>query len=269
MAKMMREIISIDEALCDGCGQCILSCAEGALKIIDGKAKLVSDTLCDGFGNCVGTCPKNAITIIKRDAESFDEEAVEKQRRTLETKPDGMMESHRPLAIEPISSLPQPGDIAFASRPHAGGCPGSAARMFPAADTADDNPSTDGIPSQLTQWPVQLTLVPPTAPFLKGREILLAADCCPFAYAGFHRDFLKGRALLVGCPKLDDLDFYRQKLEDIFRRSGCTAVTVMMMEVPCCGGLKIIARQALQASGRDIPFREVIIGVRGDILHEA
>ena len=269
MATTVRDIIHIDESLCDGCGECILSCAEGALKIIDGKARLVSDTLCDGFGNCVGTCPQNAITIIKRNAENFDEEAVGRQLRAHEAGSDRTVEPQRPPVTEPISSSPHAADIPIASRQHGGGCPGSAARMFPAADSVGDSPSAEVMPSQLTQWPVQLTLVPPTAPFLKGREILLAADCCPFAYAGFHRDFLKGRALLVGCPKLDDLDFYRRKLEDIFRQSGCTAVTVMMMEVPCCGGLRVIARQALQASGRDIPLKEVIIGIRGDILDQS
>ena len=143
-------------------------------------------------------------------------------------------------------------------------------RSFDASPEVESDTSeiTGEIKSTLTQWPVQLMLVPPTAPFLKGREILLAADCCPFAYADFHRKHLKGKALLVGCPKLDDLNHYRQKLEETFRDSGCTGVTVMIMEVPCCGGLDIVAREALKASGRDIPLKEIVIGIRGEVLQE-
>ncbi len=258
----IREIIKIDEDLCDGCGQCILACAEGALQIIDGKAKLVSDTLCDGFGNCLGSCPQEAITIIKREVDDFNEEAVKEHLKRTEPK--------EPPRADRETKSPEPVEfIAPGSR--SAGCPGSAVRMFPSTGpTVAESGSAEGeIPSHLTQWPVQLMLVPPTAPFLEGREILLAADCCPFAYADFHRTFLKGKALLVACPKLDDLDFYRRKLEDIFRESGCTGVTVMMMEVPCCGGLRYAAEQALQASGRDIPMNEIIIGVRGNILHQA
>jgi len=258
----LREIVKIDKNLCDGCGDCILSCAEGALQIIDGKAKLVSDTLCDGFGACLGSCPQDAITIIKREADEFDEDAVEEHLERNE--PQKATEAgEKAKSPEPVEFI-QPGS-------RSGGCPGSAMRMFPSADeSVEETESAKGeISSHLTQWPVQLMLVPPTAPFLKGREILLAADCCPFAYADFHRKFLKGRALLVACPKLDDLDFYRRKLEDIFRDSGCTGVTVMMMEVPCCGGLRHAAEQALRASGRDIPMNEIIIGVPGNILHDA
>jgi len=274
MNKIVREIIKIDEDLCDGCGQCILSCAEGALQIIDGKARLVSETLCDGFGNCVGTCPQDAIKIIKREADDFDEEAVQEHLKTFKpeipaaataSKPAGSSGTIAtiPMALHGPSTAPHP-------HAHSGGCPGSAMRMFEASpETAEDESDTTGeIRSTLVQWPVQLMLVPPTAPFLRGKELLLAADCCPFAYADFHRKYLKGKSLLVGCPKLDDLDHYRQKLEEVFRHSGCTGVTVMIMEVPCCGGLNLIARQALQASGVDIPFKEVVIGVRGDVLRE-
>ena len=250
MSRRMREIIQIDEELCDGCGECIISCAEGALKIIDGKARLVSDTLCDGFGNCIGACPQNAITIIKREADEFDEAIVEHHR------PAPAVQAAKPAVITAL--------------PHAGGCPGSAMRMFeaPGQSRPVGSANVGEIPSTLTQWPVQLMLVPPTAPFLKGREILLAADCAPFAFADFHRKLLAGKALLVGCPKLDDLEHYRQKLEEICRHSGCTGLTVVMMEVPCCGGLGMIARQAITASGSDIPLKEIIVGIRGDILRE-
>jgi len=266
----VREIIRIDEDLCDGCGQCILSCAEGALQIIDGKARLVSETLCDGFGNCLGSCPQDAITIIKREADDFDETAVKQHLESA--RHEAAQTPTKKTMPMPAISQPEPSPVTMvAPRSHAGGgCPGSAMRMFAARDEASiEDQAATAVPSQLTQWPVQLMLVPPTAPFLKGREILLAADCCPFAFADFHRTFLQGRALLVGCPKLDDLNHYRLKLEEIFRDSGCTGVTVLIMEVPCCGGLRMAAHQAKEASGRDIPLREIIIGVRGDILHDS
>ncbi len=263
----VREIIRIDEDLCDGCGACILNCAEGALQIIDGKARLVSDTLCDGFGNCVGSCPQDAITIIKREADDFDETAV-KRHQDNERK-TAAAAGEIPV-IAPMARTDHPPVTMVSPRHYAhAGCPGSAMRMFAAGGPrpGEEKPAAHAS-SQLTQWPVQLMLVPPTAPFLKGREILLAGDCCPFAYAEFHRDFLAGKALLVGCPKLDDLNYYRNKLEDIFRDSGCTGVTVLMMEVPCCGGLAQAARQAMAAAGKDLPVREVIVGVRGDILRD-
>lgn len=267
----VREIIRIDENLCDGCGDCILSCAEGALQIIDGKARLVSDMLCDGFGNCLGACPRDAITIIKREAEDFDESAIKRhgndERPSFSSSGPGDSPAVRPAPM----SVPSPVTMVSPARHMSGGCPGSAMRMFPAEDessSAEKRPACPA-PSQLTQWPVQLMLVPPTAPFLKGREILLAADCCPFAFADFHGTFLKGKALLVGCPKLDDLNYYREKLEEIFRESGCTGVTVMMMEVPCCGGLRWATEQALQTSGKSLPLKEIIIGVRGTILRES
>jgi len=272
MSQTVREIIKIDEDLCDGCGQCILSCAEGALQIIDGKAKLVSETLCDGFGNCVGTCPQDAIKIIKREAEDFDEAAVQEHLKTFKPEiPASAQAANAPKESQTIATIPMASNNpspAHHHHAHSGGCPGSAMRMFESAPETDDADAPGEIRSTLVQWPVQLMLVPPTAPFLRGRELLLAADCCPFAYADFHRKYLKGKSLLVGCPKLDDLDHYRQKLEEVFRHSGCTGVTVMIMEVPCCGGMNLIARQALQASGVDIPFKEVVIGIRGEVLRE-
>ncbi len=269
MNKAEREIIRIDEDLCDGCGQCLLNCAEGALQIIDGKARLVSENLCDGFGNCVGACPQDAITIIRRPADDFDETALEEHLKTFRPEIPAASVPEPKATTRPVTPT-SPAMPSFPPHAHAGGCPGSAMRMFDASPAVEnESEETGAIRSTLTQWPVQLMLVPPTAPFLKGREILLAADCCPFAYADFHRKYLKGKALLVGCPKLDDLDHYRQKLEEIFRHSGCAGVTVMIMEVPCCGGMNIIARQALQASGVDIPLNEVVIGIRGEVLRES
>jgi NAD-dependent dihydropyrimidine dehydrogenase PreA subunit len=272
MTKKMREIITIDEDLCDGCGQCIVDCEEGALQIIDGKAKLVKESLCDGFGNCVGGCPQDAITIIKREADDFDEAEVEEHLKTFKPNiPSPSTDAAPHTAPQPATPLPTTIQATAPSpHHHGGGCPGSAMRSFDTSPRVESDASetTGEIKSTLTQWPVQLMLVPPTAPFLKGREILLAADCCPFAYADFHRKHLKGKALLVGCPKLDDLNHYRQKLEDTFRDSGCTGVTVMIMEVPCCGGLNMVAREALKASGANIPLKEIVIGIRGEVLQE-
>ncbi len=250
MAKAVRDIVRIDEELCDGCGDCILSCAEGAIQIIDGKARLVADNLCDGFGNCLGVCPRGAITIEKRSAEAFDETAVSPQ--TVPSLPNPV-----PISVRPAA-------------PHGGGCPGSAVRMFGSGKSESSLRPVDGasLPSELTQWPVQLMLVPPTAPFFQGREILLAADCCAFASGDFHRRFLAGKALLVGCPKLDDLNHYRHKLEAVFRDSGCTGVTVLIMEVPCCGGLRMAALEAFRASGADFPLTEIVLSIRGEVLRQ-
>jgi len=262
MPKLVREIIEIDEELCDGCGLCVPGCAEGAIRIIDGKARLVAENLCDGFGKCLGTCPQDAIKIIKREADEYDEEAVEKHLEVSEKPESVELRSPQPSPPKPMvqPNFKPAGKLAF------GGCPGSAVKMFGDNQTRSNPEKRQAMPSALTQWPVQLMLVPPTAPFLKDREILLAADCAPFAYADFHQKFIRGRALLVGCPKLDDLRYYREKLEVIFRDSGCTGVTVLVMEVPCCTGLEIVAREALAASGKDIPIKKVVIGIRGDIL---
>ncbi len=270
MGRIVRDLIYIDEDLCDGCGQCILSCAEGALQLIDGKAKLVSENLCDGFGNCVGDCPQDAITIAKQKADEFDEAIVEEHLKTFKPDVPASLTQDQPSPAPQPAAFPIAGQpAAHAPQPHAhgGGCPGSAMRSFQESqEVIDDTTPADEIKSTLTQWPVQLMLVPPTAPFLKDREILLAADCCPFAFADFHRQFLKGKSLLVGCPKLDDINHYQGKLEETFRLSGCTGVTVMTMEVPCCSGLNIITREAIKACGRDIPLTEVVVGIRGELL---
>ncbi len=268
MDKLTREIVEIDEELCDGCGLCVPSCAEGAIQIIDGRARLVAENLCDGFGNCLGSCPQDAIRIIEREADEYSEEAVKKHLKAAEVRNPGG--PHRePPDVSPVSKTV---NISTGPPSHGfAGCPGSAMRSFDVAASPRDDAEqeTGSIRSTLTQWPIQLMLVPPTAPFLKGRELLLAADCCPFAYGDFHRRFLRNRSLLVGCPKLDDISFYREKLKAIFRESGCSSVTVMVMEVPCCTGLEIVAREALMAAERNIPLKKIVIGIRGEILYES
>jgi Fe-S-cluster-containing hydrogenase component 2 len=236
--KTIRKIVKIDEEKCNGCGLCVPACVEGALQIVDGKAKLISEIYCDGLGACLGECPQGAITIEERAAEGFDEEAVklqlEEKKHTREELPCG--------------------------------CPSATVTQVERQETTEvalrDVPSQQ---SMLSQWPVQLTLVPPFAPFLQGADLVLAADCVPFAYAGFHQDFLRDHSLLVACPKLDDFQAHLKKLTDILSYSPVKSLTVLHMEVPCCFGLVHMAKQAINLSGKNIPFKEVTVGVRGDL----
>jgi NAD-dependent dihydropyrimidine dehydrogenase PreA subunit len=244
---MLRNIVEIDQDKCDGCGLCVPSCAEGAISIINGKAVLSADNLCDGLGACLGECPRDAIRIIQRDADAFDETAVEEHLKGTGREP-----LHNPAPATAVAPL----------RPHGGGCPGSRAMSLerPASVApAGDQPSTLG------QWPVQLHLVPVNAPYFQGADLLIAADCVPFAYGAFHRDFLAGKAVVVGCPKLDDNQAYQEKLTEIFRRNDLKSITVVRMEVPCCGGIVMATRAALQASGKAIPFQEVTVTIDGKI----
>ncbi|MBJ6726069.1 ATP-binding protein [Geomesophilobacter sediminis] len=242
---MIRKIVNIDPDKCNGCGLCVPSCAEGAIRIVNGKAEIAADNLCDGLGACLGDCPQDAITIIEREADEFDEEAVHQH-----------LEQQKPAQAKPA---PQH------AHHHGGGCPGSRMQSFAPAASA---PPAKGAaqPSQLAQWPVQLHLVPPQAPYFQDADLLITADCVPFAYADYHRDFLAGKAVVVGCPKLDDLNFYIEKLTQIFRQSSIKSITVLRMEVPCCGGIMHAARQALAASGKEIPLNDVIISLRGEVL---
>ncbi len=235
-SKKLRKIIRIDEEKCNGCGLCVPSCAEGALQIVNGKAKLVKEQYCDGLGTCLGECPQGALTIEECEAEKFDEAAV----------------AHHLHSGEP--ELPC-------------GCPSAnVARFQRVTAEMPESAAATPVTSQLAHWPVQLTLVPPSAPFLKGADILLAADCVPFAYADFHREFLENRALLVACPKLNDFHAHLNKLTAILRQAEPRSVTVLHMEVPCCSGLVHMARKAIEASGSNIPLYDVTIGTRGTIL---
>jgi NAD-dependent dihydropyrimidine dehydrogenase PreA subunit len=249
---MIRKIVTIDEDKCNGCGLCVPACAEGAIKIVNGKAVLDADNLCDGLGACLGECPQNAIQIIEREADPFDESAVAEHLQTIGRPASSHDHGQKPAA--PAAAPHHPG----------GGCPGSRAmRVVPAA--AAEPPGGTAAPqaSQLRQWPVQLHLVPITAPYLQDADLLIAADCVPFAYANFHQDLLAGKVALVGCPKLDDNQAYLQKLTELFRTGNIRSITVARMEVPCCGGIAMAARQALAASGKDIPYQDVVIAIDG------
>ncbi len=254
----VRQIIEINEDLCDGCELCITACAEGALKMVNGKAKLVSDIYCDGLGVCIGNCPQDAITIIEREAEEFDEEKTAEHLAKLEAEEKTGEEAPYP---------PRP---AF-NEPQGHACPGSMMRSFNQQDqSAQQTADHSSVPmnSQLQSWPIQLHLLNPGAPFLQGSDLLLAADCVPFSYPDFHRRFLSGKTLAIACPKLDDVSPYVAKLSQMFAHAGIRSLTIMKMEVPCCSGISQIAMAALQHSGADIPVTEVTIGIRGDILEE-
>jgi Pyruvate/2-oxoacid:ferredoxin oxidoreductase delta subunit len=239
---VLRSIVKIDEEKCTGCELCIPACAEGALKIVDGKAKLVSDKYCDGLGACLGECPQGAITIEKREAEEFNEEAVEEH---LKRKPSAPTVHH-------AHPLHQP-------------CPSAQVMHFERNRTEKEIAKIPGeTESTLIQWPVQLALLPTNAPFLENADLLIVADCVPFAYANFHNDFLRGRKLVVGCPKLDDAAFYKKKLTEIFRRFNINTVTVVNMEVPCCFGLYRLVKEALESSGKAAPLRQETISIKGN-----
>lgn len=238
----IRNIVSIDEEKCNGCGLCITACAEGAIELIDGKAKLVSDIYCDGLGACLGHCPEDAITVEPREAEEFDEVATE-QYLKAKAKP----EVSTPLA-----------------------CPGMAAQTLkPQSDVSasGSGPAPSQPASQLAQWPVQLKLVSPNAPYLADADLLLVADCVPFAMGNFHNTLLKEHAVAIGCPKLDDVDSHIEKVQAILESNGLNSLSVVHMEVYCCSGLTAIARKAITRSGKPMAFEDITIGVNGNILH--
>jgi NAD-dependent dihydropyrimidine dehydrogenase PreA subunit len=240
-----RKIVRIDEEKCNGCGLCIPNCAEGALQIVEGKAKLISEKSCDGLGACLGHCPQDAIAVIEREAEDFDEKAVE-------------VHLHKKHEIQP---QPEP-------QPVFTGCPSSRAMHFKVPEARTEADSAIPSISMLSQWPVQLKLVPVNAPYFQNADLLIVADCVPFAYPNFHQDFLKGKAVVVGCPKLDDIQYYKEKLTEIFKANPIKSVTVPYMEVPCCFGLVKATEDAIAASGKKIPLKKVKIGIRGDIKDE-
>jgi len=255
--KILRKVVRIDEEKCNGCGACVPKCAEGALQIIDGKARLISDRYCDGLGACLGECPEGAITVEEREAEEFNEEAVEHHLHGKEHVEDKAPCGCPSAAVSRFERVEEKLPC---------GCSSATVTQFErqgATQGAHEEVACHR--SMLGHWPVQLTLVPPGAPFLQGADLVLAADCVPFAYAGFHQDFLKGHALLIACPKLDDFQAHLSKLAEILRRSTVKSLTVVHMEVPCCSGLTYMAQQAIKLSGRDIPLKEVTIGIKGDI----
>jgi NAD-dependent dihydropyrimidine dehydrogenase PreA subunit len=256
---IVRNIVQIDEDKCDGCGHCVPACEEGAIRLIDGKARVVSEIYCDGLGACLGHCPRGAISIIQRPAAAFDEEAV---ARHLQTVPPQLPTARQSLPIR---------------EQH--GCPGSRPMQLPVLETSPRSTLIEGpsvattqstdSPSRLTHWPVQLHLVSPQSAFLKHADLLLVADCVPFAYADFHSKILDGRPVTIGCPKLDDCQAYVQKLSQIIHVAQIRSITVVHMEVPCCTGLLRTAQLAVQQTGSDIALHSVVVGVLGQLLTHA
>jgi len=244
--KLNRKIIEIDEDLCNGCGQCVIACAEGAIEIIDGKAKVISDNLCDGLGACLGECPEGALEIIERAAEDFDEAAVEKH--LAEKDKNKIDEKTMPC-----------------------GCPSTQLKSFDSSSPcqAANRPSAiESSKSELRHWPVQIKLVPPTAPFLKGADLLVPADCVPIAFPAFHSTFLKGKAVMMGCPKFDNPQEYIDKFAEVFRVADINKVTCVIMEVPCCSGLPVILQKGMEAAGKKVPMEVVVISSQGEIIEK-
>jgi NAD-dependent dihydropyrimidine dehydrogenase PreA subunit len=243
--KVNRKIIQIDEELCNGCGQCVVSCAEGALKIINGKARLVSEIYCDGLGACLGDCPTGALKIVEREAEVFDEKAVHEMLNAAKGD-DHTVKAHA--------------------------CPSASLQTFDAVSgckKANEPISQESNIAALTHWPVKIRLVPPTAPFLKGADISVVADCAALSYPNLHRDFIADRVVLMGCPKFDNQQEYVQKFADIFNTADIKSITVPVMEVPCCQGLPLIVQKGLELAGKKIPLTKVIISRQGEIISSA
>ena len=289
---MIREIVKIDEELCNGCGDCVPNCHEGALQIIDGKARLISELMCDGLGACLGHCPEGAITIETREAEEYDEIVVISQmigagkatvfahlkhlqehgeteflnqalnyiKSNREAMPFEISEVHELLHGKKEENAPQTGSAC--------GCPGAASQSFDVEGIKMATPAGE-VPSQISQWPVQMHLINPAAAYFNGADLLVAADCAAFAYGNFHNDYIKDRKMVIACPKLDQgQDIYVQKLVRLIDESKVNTITTVIMEVPCCGGLSQTVKMAAQMASRKVPIKEVVISIRGEVLME-
>lgn len=248
--KLKRKIIQIDEEKCDGCGNCVIGCAEGALAVVDGKAKVISDNLCDGLGACIGECPQDALEIIERDAEAFDEAAVEvhlaAQRQAQQSQ----------ASVQPGTTC---GCASAQIQTFSGGCPSIQSNAQPVSEKEA---------SALSHWPVQIRLIPPHAPFLKGADLLVVADCVPVAFPSLHQDLLKGNVVMIGCPKFDDADEYIEKFTAIFKTAGVKSVTTAVMEVPCCAGLPWMVEKGLAAAKTQIAYKQIVVSTRGEIVEQ-
>lgn len=246
---MNRKIVSIDKEKCNGCGLCVNACHEGAIELVEGKAQLISDEYCDGLGDCLPECPTGAITIIEREALPYDDDAVQYKKKEKQAKN-------------------QLNTISF-------GCPGTKMREIKRSNAIEDNSEKKlhekevdsvNIMSQLNQWPVQLKLINSSAPYFKGADLLIAADCTAYAYGNFHNEFIKGHVTVIGCPKLDDNEYYVEKLKDILIHNEIRSITVVRMEVPCCSGIVKAIKQAMLQSSTIVPYKEVTIGIDGNII---
>ncbi|MEE4242655.1 MAG: 4Fe-4S ferredoxin [Desulfopila sp.] len=245
--KNVRKIIQIDEELCDGCGLCVPDCAERSLVIVDGKAKLVEDKLCDGLGACLGACPRGALKIIEREADEFDEDAVEKYLASKEK------EQHTAPKTPPMG----------------GGCPSSRLQTFApqsACQSANIPVVQTNAASALSHWPIQIRLIPPTAPFLKNADVLIAADCTAVAVPGFQEKYLQNKVVMMGCPKFDDAESYIEKFAEIITTAGLNSITILIVEVPCCSSMNVIVKKAFEKAGKKVPVEQITVSTRGEEL---
>ena len=288
--KMVRKIIHIDEDKCNGCGLCIPNCPEGAIQLIDDKARVISDLFCDGLGACIGHCPENAITIEEREAEPYDERRVmenivkggagviDAHLKHLEEHGEyGFLSQAKALLKERGIPVPEAVAASAAAQKAAeaadhmdagGGCPGAQAFNSAATDSQQASADEEDF-SELTHWPVQLHLAPAMAPHFEGKDILLSADCVAYTMGNFHRKFLKGRMVAIACPKLDsEQEIYRDKITALIDHANINTLTVVTMEVPCCGGLLMLAREAASAASRKVPLKSVVVSVKGQVLQE-
>ena len=270
---MKRRIIKIDEEKCNGCGVCIPDCPEGALQIIDGKARLVSDLFCDGLGACIGTCPQGAISTVEREAAAYDEPRVMREniipkgtntiKAHLKHLKDHGEKEYYTQAVEVLKEKHMEVPEEEAPSPFGGTCPGTLAKVI---EHNTENNTPANVPSQLRQWPVELHLLNPEAQYFKNADLLVAADCTAFTYGNFHAEFMKDKALVIFCPKLDNsTETYIEKLTAIFEQNNIKSITVARMEVPCCGGTSAVVEEALKRSGKDIPLEVKIIGINGSL----
>ncbi|MFX0037769.1 MAG: 4Fe-4S dicluster domain-containing protein [Promethearchaeota archaeon] len=247
-----RKIIKIDEDLCTGCGNCVVDCAEGALKVIDGKARVINEIFCDGLGACISGCPEGALEIIEREALEFDEEAVEKHLESIKKSENVETDQIKQIGTE---------------HAHQCGCPSTQTILF---DEPEVKSEVSGkITSELRQWPVQMHLINPRAPYYQGADVLLSADCVGFSYGDFHRDFLKSKSIAIACPKLDQgKEVYIEKIKSLIDDAKINTLTVAIMEVPCCGGLLAMAQEGAKRASRKVPIKYVVVGIQGNILNE-
>jgi ferredoxin len=276
-----RKIVKIDEEKCNGCGQCIPNCPEGALQVIDGKARIVSDIFCDGLGACIGYCPQDAITTEEREAEPYDEKKTMKNivkagKNTVIAHLKHLEDHNETELLRQALEYLEENNIDIDFKPkskdscvdHIDSCPGAGMKDF-SKEKIDDKEESGTRSSQLRQWPVQLSLVPPFAPYFQGKDVVLVADCVAYSVADFHKDYLKGRGIAIACPKLDsNLDMYVDKLTKLIDGAKINTLTVMTMEVPCCTGLLGLAKKASDSASRKVPIKSIVVGIKGNILKE-
>ncbi|MFX1281089.1 MAG: ATP-binding protein [Promethearchaeota archaeon] len=247
-----RKIIKIDEDLCTGCGNCVVDCAEGALKVINGKARVINEVFCDGLGACISGCPEGALEIIEREALEFDEEAVEKHLESMKHDQKVEVQQMRQVVAEHSTQC---------------GCPSAQTMIFEEPEVQTE--LTGKVPSALRQWPVQMHLINPRAPYYQGADVLLSADCVGFSYGDFHRDFLKQKSIAIACPKLDQgKEIYIEKIKSLIDDAKINTLTVVIMEVPCCSGLLALAQEGAKRASRKVPIKYIVVGIQGNILKE-